>query len=69
VIISGSVVLVEDPELDVSRALGPANRAKYPQYFSGDGPDEFQPFWCLRPERIYAWSLSAFPARATRFDF
>ena len=72
VIISGTAVLVEDPELDVSKALWPANRAKYPQYFTDASEDEtpaFDPFWCLRPDRIYAWSLSEFPARATRFDF
>ena len=69
VILSGIAELIDDPDLDVSTALGPANRAKYPQYFTDDTPDEFQPFWCLRPTRVYAWSLSEFPAKATRFDF
>ena len=69
VILEGAVELISDPELPVSRALGPANRAKYPQYFEEGGPDEFLPFWCLRPTRVFAWSLTGFPARATRFDF
>lgn len=72
VILEGRAEQVTDPDLPVSKALGPANREKYPQYFSDspdDGPPDFQPFWCLRPKRIYAWSLSAFPNKATRFDF
>ncbi|MGE3619728.1 MAG: pyridoxamine 5'-phosphate oxidase family protein [Acidimicrobiia bacterium] len=68
VILEGTAVVVTDPDLPVSVALGPANRAKYPQYF-GDEAAEFRPFWCLRPQRVYAWSLTGFPARATRFDF
>jgi len=68
VLLEGSAELVTDPTLPVSVALGPANRAKYPQYRSGDDAPPFRPFWCLRPRRVYAWSLSEFPARATRFD-
>jgi hypothetical protein len=70
VILSGRVELIDDPEAPLSIALAPANRAKYPQYYT-DGilGDDFLPFWCLRPERVYAWSLTDFPARATRFDF
>jgi general stress protein 26 len=67
VILEGRAELVEDPADPVAIALAPANHAKYPQYFSGDEP--FRPFWCLRPSRVYAWSLATFPARATRFDF
>lgn len=69
VILEGTVELVTDPEQPVALALAPANRAKYPQYFSGDEPAPFLPFWCLRPHRVYAWTLTGFPARATRFDF
>jgi len=71
VILEGRAEHVTDPELPISKALAPANRAKYPQYFS-DSPDAeqpFLPFWCLRPTRVYAWSLTAFPSKATRFDF
>jgi hypothetical protein len=69
VIIEGRAELVTDPDLPVAIAVGPANVAKYPQYFGGDKAPPFRPFWCLRPRRIYAWSLTGFPARATRFDF
>ena len=69
VILEGSVELVTDPDDSTAVALAPANRAKYPQYFSGDEPAPFLPFWRLRPRRVYAWSLTGFPARATRFDF
>jgi hypothetical protein len=69
VILEGTVEQIDDPDDPVSVALAPANRAKYPQYFKDDEPQEFLPFWCLRPSRVYTWSLSEFPARATRFDF
>lgn len=69
VIIEGRVELVTDPDRPVAVAAGPANVAKYPQYFGGDEAPPFQPFWCLRPRRIYTWSLTSFPRRATRFDF
>ena len=69
VILEGAVELVSDPALPVSVALAPANRAKYPQYFEQGAPDEFLPFWCLRPRRVFAWSLTGFPNQATRFDF
>jgi general stress protein 26 len=69
VILEGQAELVEDPADPLAIAQAPANRAKYPQYFSGAEPTPFHPFWCLRPARVYAWSLTGFPARATRFDF
>lgn len=69
VILEGTVELVSDPALPISVALGPANRAKYPQYFEEGAPDDFLPFWCLRPARVFAWSLTGFPNKATRFDF
>ena len=56
VILEGQATLVTDADLPVAKAMAPANRAKYPQYFTDDdGDGEFQPFWCLRPARIYAW--------------
>lgn len=69
VILEGAVELVTDESLPVSVALGPANREKYPQYYSGDDAPPFRPFWCLRPRTVYAWSLAEFPAKATRFSF
>ena len=69
VILEGTAELVSDPDLPLSVALRPANMAKYPQYFQSDDAAEFLPFWCLRPQRVYAWSLTGFPAKATRFDF
>lgn len=68
VILEGRAQLIDDPTLPLSAALGPANMAKYPQYFE-DGPGEFQPFWCLRPSRVFSWSLTGFPRLATRYDF
>ncbi len=68
VVLEGDVELVTDPSLAVSRAVGVANVEKYPQYF-GDGDADFHPFWMLRPHRVFAWTLTAFPARATRFVF
>ncbi len=69
IILEGRVELVTDPDLPLSSAMTSANRAKYPQYFGDDDAMEFHPFWCLRPRRVYTWSLSKFPRLATRFDF
>jgi general stress protein 26 len=69
VILEGRVELITDPESLVWKALAPAQAAKYPQYFRSDEPPQFLPFWALAPRRVYAWSLTGFPARATRFDF
>ncbi len=69
VILEGTAELVEDADDPLADAVNTANRVKYPQYFSSDEPSPFHPFWCLRPARVYAWSLTGFPARATRFDF
>jgi len=68
IILEGRAELVTDPELAIAAAVAAANVEKYPQYF-GDGAGEFHPFWVLRPRRVYAWSLTGFPNRATRFDF
>ena len=35
-----------------------ASRAKYPQYYTDEGEASFRPFWSLRPETVYAWTLS-----------
>lgn len=66
VVLEGDVDLVTDPDLALSAAVTAANRAKYPQYYSAGSA--FQPFWALRPRKVFAWRLTGFPARATRFD-
>lgn len=67
VVLEGDVELVTNEHLPISQLVGPANAAKYPRYHT-DG-DAFLPFWALRPQRVYAWRLTGFPNRATRFDF
>ena len=69
VILEGTVDQVTEPEHPLAVASTPATRAKYPQYFSGDEPPTFAPFWALRPTVAYAWSLEGFPRRATRWSF
>jgi hypothetical protein len=69
IILEGRAELVTDPDLAIVSAVGSANIEKYPQYYGTDTSPEFRPFWTLRPGRVYAWSLTAFPNRATRFDF
>ncbi len=66
VILEGIAELVTDETLPISAAQGAANQEKYPQYHDEDAA--FLPFWCVRPRRVYAWSLSDFPARATCFE-
>jgi nitroimidazol reductase NimA-like FMN-containing flavoprotein (pyridoxamine 5'-phosphate oxidase superfamily) len=68
VILEGRAELVTDADHPIGAAVRAANVAKYPQYYSGDDAATFQPFWAMRPDRVYAWSLSDFPHRATRFD-
>lgn len=57
--------------LDAAHPLTPrvlqASQKKYPQYYPGEGPPPFRPFWMLRPEIAFAWTLSGFPKSATRF--
>jgi hypothetical protein len=67
VVLEGDVELVTDDELPISDLVRAANATKYPQYHT-DG-SAFLPFWALRPRRVYAWTLTGFPDRATRFDF
>jgi hypothetical protein len=69
VILEGTAELVTDPELPIVALVGPANVAKYPQYYGNEASPPFRPFWALRPRRVYAWALTGFPNRATRFDF
>ncbi|MBA3303844.1 MAG: pyridoxamine 5'-phosphate oxidase family protein [Acidimicrobiia bacterium] len=69
VILEGTAEHITEPDHPLAIASTPANRAKYPQYFSGDKPLTFSPFWALRPLVGYAWSLEGFPHRATRWTF
>lgn len=68
VILDGDVALVTDPTLAIADQVAAANARKYPQYYGDHGPG-FRPFWALHPRHVYAWTLTRFPARATRFDF
>jgi nitroimidazol reductase NimA-like FMN-containing flavoprotein (pyridoxamine 5'-phosphate oxidase superfamily) len=68
VVLEGDAELVTDAGRALAGAVAAANAAKYPQYHT-EGEASFRPFWALRPRRVYAWTLTDFPARATRFDF
>ena len=67
VILEGTAEYIDDPEHPLARASTEANKVKYPQYFNDERP--FHPFWSLRPSTAYAWTLSGFPNRATRWTF
>ena len=69
VILEGTAEYVDDAKHPLTRASTEANKVKYPHYFGGDEPRPFHPFWSLRPVTAYAWSLSEFPNRATRWTF
>ncbi len=75
VILEGTVELVTDAANPLSGAQAAASRAKYPQYYKDieidmDGASEaFSPFWMLRPNVVYAWTLTGFPNKATRWSF
>ena len=73
VILEGTAELVTDPAHPLADASQAASRAKYPQYYgadaTGSGHPEFSPFWVLRPDVAYAWTLAGFPNRATRWTF
>lgn len=67
VILEGDVGLVTDENLPIAQLVRAANATKYPQYHTDDAA--FRPFWALQPRCVYAWTLTGFPNRATRFDF
>jgi nitroimidazol reductase NimA-like FMN-containing flavoprotein (pyridoxamine 5'-phosphate oxidase superfamily) len=69
VILDGRAELVTDPEHPLAAASGAASKAKYPQYYPGDEPPPFRPFWLVRPRAAYAWTLAGFPNHATRWTF
>jgi hypothetical protein len=70
IILEGTVEFVEDASHPLAAAAAAASREKYPQYYSdgSEGPPPV-PFWCLRPWVAYAWTLTGFPNRATRWMF
>jgi hypothetical protein len=69
VILDGTAEYVTDADHPLAAPLALANKAKYPQYYPGDEPPPFQPFWMLRPRSAFAWTLDGFPNRATRWSF
>jgi hypothetical protein len=68
VILEGTAERVTDAGHPLAASSSAASRAKYPQY-GGSDDDPFQPFWAFRPSVAYAWSLTSFPKRATRWTF
>lgn len=69
IILEGRAEYVTDAGHPLAAASTVATKAKYPQYFPGDEPPPFRPFWALRPRTAYAWTLEGFPNRATRWTF
>ena len=71
VILEGRAEFVTDPGHPLVAPSNIATRAKYPQYYANapDGDAEFQPFWALRPRRVYAWTLAGFPRRSAAWSF
>ncbi len=67
IVLEGRAELVTDAQSPLALAVAAANRAKYPQYYTSESALP-GPFWSCRPRRVYAWSLSTFPNRATRFE-
>ena len=69
VILEGSAEYVTEAGHRLAQPSAAASHAKYPQYYPGDEPPPFRPFWSFRPTVAYAWTLEGFPNRATRWTF
>jgi len=69
IILDGTAEYVTDPDHPLAAASAAASKEKYPQYYPGDDPPPPRPFWSLRPRVVYAWTLTGFPNRATRWTF
>ncbi len=69
VILEGEVELIADAAHPLATPSAEASRAKYPQYHTEGQELQLLPFWLLKPRRIYAWTLTGFPNRATRWSF
>jgi general stress protein 26 len=67
VILEGTAERVLDAAHPLAPAVLHASKKKYPQYYPGPDPPPFRPFWMLRPEIAFAWTLAGFPKTATRF--
>ncbi len=69
IILQGNAERVTDPAHPLATPQAEASLAKYPQYHPDGKVPAFQPFWCLRPQRVYAWTLTGFASNPTRWDF
>jgi general stress protein 26 len=69
VILQGTAEHVADPDHPLAPQVPAASKAKYPQYYTTDEAPPSLPFWCLRPTRVYAWTLAGFATNPTRWDF
>lgn len=69
IILQGNAEHVTDASHPLAVPSAEASKAKYPQYYPGAGTPPFRPFWCLRPTRVYAWTLAGFASNPTRWDF
>jgi hypothetical protein len=69
VILEGRAEFVTDLDHPLAALSTQASKAKYPQYFPADEDPPARPFWALRPETVFAWTLSAFPTDLTRWRF
>ena len=70
IILEGTAEQITDASHPLAALTIAASRQKYPQYYTEgqDGPPPV-PFWAFRPSRAYAWTLTGFPNKATRFTF
>jgi hypothetical protein len=69
IILEGTAVHVTDPTHPLAPQVTAASMAKYPQYYKEGETPPFLPFWVLRPDRVYAWTLEGFATNPTRWDF
>jgi Pyridoxamine 5'-phosphate oxidase len=69
IILEGRGELVTDDAHPLADPSVRATRAKYPQYYEEEQEPSFRPFWSLRPNMVYAWTLSGFPRNVTRWHF
>ncbi len=67
VILEGAAQRVTDAKDPIVAPMLAASKKKYPEYYGGSGMPPFQPFWMLRPRVVFAWTLSQFPASASRW--
>lgn len=65
VILEGRAEVVHDKDHPLAAPSMRASRTKYPQYYTDEDQPIFRPFWMLRPDIVYAWTLSGFPHNVT----